>query len=266
MGLYGTGNAARYYKAPISLRDQPYPFWISSWSYGAFTGTNQGWASYLRAAGNAAAGTYMDSAGSGQTDYFVMNNAGTFNQIVHLAGAAPNVWHHYIGYSTATAHSFYLDGISFDSLRGQLPPRPTPAEQAEVDPFSISNTLSGAMTFDTLMVGSLGLANICPTSRMYAEVVFGSGIITQQQITLLASGQNPLTIAGLGILAYFPLRGDLSDFGPRRIGLQQSAAFAPVWGDHPPVQPHQRRRRIPLRASGVVVPPPAARPRITVFA
>jgi hypothetical protein len=83
-------------------------------------------------------------------------------------------------------------------------------------------------------------------------------------MSALYGGQNPLAVVPSQILAYFPLRGDLSDSGPLRMGLTRVGGATTIFGDHPSIALPPRRRL--LRSGAVVVPPPTVRPFIRMVA
>jgi hypothetical protein len=246
MGLYGTASAACW-RTPSRLRPnsgvRP-PLWVSCWTKGATgsTGVVQGMAAFASSTGAACMGAYID--GGGSTWIWDENDAAGYQQ-VYGTGALPNVWQHiFCNYPSLSNRQIWFDGVR---LGTDL------------------NALATPQTLDTFIIGAVSpLQTYLGTNRMVAEAVFGQGELSPLQIQQLAQRANPLAVCPSQILAYFPLRGDLSDSGPMRTGLMRLGNPATIWGEHPPVALPPRRRL--LRSGGVVVPPPTARPFIRMVA
>jgi len=83
-------------------------------------------------------------------------------------------------------------------------------------------------------------------SIAFAEVALWNAELSRAEVEQLARGTNPLRLGrSSNILAYYPLRGNLDDLGPERMGLLPvnrvvGGTFLdhrPRWTDHPPVDP-----------------------------
>lgn len=244
MALFGTGAAGRYWRT--SALDLPAlggrPLWVSVWTNaGPATGSG-GYASFWNtAAGNANIGPNQSTTGIFLRD---SNDAATNVGPSTAAGVlAANTWRNVLSYLPGASERYiFVAGVSVASN---------------------TTTLTGPQTLDRLTVGINGAA-VLPATIPVAEVVFGTGLLSGEQIKALAGGRNPLVVAPRQVLAYFPLRGNLADLGPRQAGLQTSFILAgqTVWTEHPLVDPPPRRRLF-FRAA-TTPPPVTARPRITM--
>jgi hypothetical protein len=247
MGLFGGGAASKYWRSP-TWRLPPgggRPIWLSVWTRGPVGGAhNNGPATFgISTGGTGSVGFYFDGAGG--LYVWDQNDGGSFAQ-GSGGPAVLNTWQHYFGFFPSLSTRFnYLNGVQ------------TSQE---------NTTLALPQTLDCFIVGTLQ-ASYLDTNRLVAEAVFGRGNVDISQIQQLAQGANPLAVLPKQILAYFPLRGDLRDLGPRQAGLMPIGGAVTLFGEHPPVALPPRRRLLP-GSGAVVVPPPTGnpRPRITMVA
>jgi hypothetical protein len=228
MALFGTAVNNQNWRAP--RRSIPNfgarPVWISLWTWGYAGGAshNQGMVGFANTASNfSSIGPYV--AGSGTILLaWDANDANAFQQ----ANVGPRMlaatWQHILAvYASVSSRVLYVNGV----YAGQ-----------DV------NTLGGTQTLDTFVIGNINTnsATVLDTNRSVAEVAFGRGTLSNDQIQMLADGVSPLTVAPTQVLAYYPLRNDLNDYGPMRSGLVPINNPPTVWGEHPPVAPLYRRR------------------------
>jgi hypothetical protein len=205
--------------------------WIAAWVSSNDTQGFEGIASF---SGPPVAGATQDLVTlyegfgwlSGET-----HQAGTSGPVGSQTQNQAGVWQHLIWCETGTtSREQFVNGVSTGTN---------------------ANNLAGALSLDRLLL-FLGWP-VPPATRLIAEVIFGTGKPTPAQALALAQGRNPLSL-GLNILAYYPLRGSLTDLGPNNYAMTQVGTFTPTWVSSRPV---------------VDAPPgvsAARRPRITVFA
>jgi hypothetical protein len=122
---------------------------------------------------------------------------------------------------------------------------------------SISNTDTSGLASPQLFSFIVGKGNsnwTMRTDQMVAEAGFGLNTLGTGEIAALAAGANPLTVLGPKLLAYFPLRNELRDYSyNRHAGLTQVGNFAPIWGEHPPVNPPPLQRRFYIPSIGAII-------------
>lgn len=95
-----------------------------------------------------------------------------------------------------------------------------------------AGTLGAQTLTDLYIAQDETLGSFMTTTVAVAEATVYNRQIGVNDGAMLMSGSNPLSISG--VIAYYPLRFDLRDYGPNGKSLIGSAA--PVFTDHPPVQ------------------------------
>jgi hypothetical protein len=256
MALFGSGNSAKYFRTgsigqPDGLSASRRPIWVSVWTKGGVPAAAAGLASFGNSsASGASAGSYLDQL----TNFYAWdrNSAGSFQQANATSSVSSTAWQHVFAYFTSSGQRIlYYNGNSATD----------------------SNTLTGTQSFDSLVVGAITSASMAAlnSTRLVGEVTFGVGAVGLTTITSLVNGANPLRVLPpWQILGYFPLRGDLNDYGPFKNALRPIGGATAVWGENAPVdQPRNRRSwitRLSTPSSGVSVTPGTGSLVLTGFA
>ena len=141
--------------------------------------------------------------------------------------AAVGDWVHLMGTLDCTSNpraTLFIGGTSYTAASG-----------LDTSTASFSNV--------TLHRRPSGLA-VTPalTTTDVAEAAVYAGLLNADDAEALRCGQNPVSVEGHRLLAYFPLRNDVQDRSPYAIGLTQAASYTLAWSDHPPVEQEPRRR------------------------
>jgi hypothetical protein len=156
---------------------------------------------------------------------------------------------------TAVVGSWQLWGGVFNSLSSRTVYHPDGSSVTEsATTVTVNNLLSRVKICD--YAHNAGTA--------IAEVAAWSCELAPSDYAAMRQGKNPSAIQPNNLLFYFPLRGDLRDYGPRALPIVGRGTWdrsTAKYTGHPPVEPRSRLHRM-LR--GAAVPPSNPRPRITM--
>lgn len=96
---------------------------------------------------------------------------------------------------------------------------------------------SAAANWTSVGIGAIRTTSVTSSSTNVdvAEVAVWYGRLGAAEFAELASGASPLSVAAPRLQRYYPLRGDLQDWGPVHEGATQTGAYDIAWTDHPPV-------------------------------
>ena len=95
------------------------------------------------------------------------------------------------------------------------------------------------VNFTNFTIGSVEPAAGDLSVMHLAEVAVWNSVLSASDVGKLAQGMNPLRVGAHGsLMSYYPLRGDVKDYGPMRTGLYNlgTAQYPMNFIDHAPVE------------------------------
>ena len=234
MALLGGSSATQYLGRPLAFSSSARPFTITGWfrqtaanptMLGGLTNLSGGsqYAALLMysAAGNSNLAAVADEKDSAGTEQYIFNYYGGASTV----GAPLNVW----WFGAVTYNGLSLRNAFLQKAGGGGPGINMNSTGANV-----------ASPYTHFTVGSLpNVSGDYATSAVsMAEICLWTTDLGLSDLAALAQGASPLDIGPRGnLLSYYPLRGDLKDYGLAQVNLQDlgTAAYPLQFTDHPPV-------------------------------
>lgn len=111
-------------------------------------------------------------------------------------------------------------------------------------PYPNASAQGDPETYATINIGyqspyntGVTVVDTSSSNVQIAEYAVYRGVLGTADVQKLWNGANPLNVQPGILQAYFPLRGDLKDYGPRHTGLTPIGGAVATFVDHPPVAP-----------------------------
>ena len=221
MSILGTGVAGQYFAAPFQYNNTVRPFTLTGWIFypAAAYGTTQP-AILFGSSASSGAGAQIYISGSGNSaagDYDGTN------------------YHEALQVMPQGRWAFVM--ATFSDMNDRT-------VQNSNGPDSITGVVNAASYLQFFVGLSAASTAAASTGMKFAECAIWQGALGQAEYIALAAGSNPLRIKSSAQLqAYWPLRDNLREYGPRGIGLSPVGNATAVFSDHPQVLPVPLTRR-----------------------
>lgn len=165
------------------------------------------------------------------------------------AGTEQYIFSPYGGVNTTTApvNVWWFGAVTYPSLSSRFA---SIWQAGVISKYpALSNTGAViASPFTHVMVSSVqpAIGDLGSTGTYLAECCYWDAELGYADIAALAQGASPLSIGPRNsLIDYWPLRGDLKNWGTSEVGLQEigTAPYPRTWGEHPPVMPPPRGKQ-----------------------
>ncbi len=242
MALKLTGSSTKYWQRPVGLNRAGFG--------GNSTGTGLTILVWLRNTTALTASTNCNpvcigsSSTNGWSGINLFNNGTSDGVNVGECNDASSVAGH------AALSGAFTDNV-WSCIICQYLPNGEEIGQASSNPTVITSSTNtyGALTYASAYVGftspnGITYSTINPATTVHvAEFACWTGLLGAGEIAQLYAGANPSTIQPGILQFYYPLRGDLNDFGSQHLSLASVGGAVATYIDHPPVNPIPNARR-----------------------